>query len=78
MNEYKANVPNSQRHTKLFPTREYFGNAVAEDFNAGSGNVQGNYFACALEELEGGGKHFHAVLKLHGLKCWLPAKNALN
>ena len=63
---------------KLFPTRESFGSAVVEAFNAGSGKVKVDYWSCALEDHKDGGKHFHTALKLSGPKRWLSAKNALN
>ena len=61
-------VTYSQADFQLFPTREYFGSAVVEAFNAGSAKVKVDYWSSALEDHKDGGKYFHIALKLSGPK----------
>ena len=39
----------SQADCKLFPTKESFGLAVEEEFNAGTGKVKVDYWACCMD-----------------------------
>ena len=70
-------VTYSQADRVKFPTRESFGQVVEKAFNAGSGKVGVDYWACCLEEHTNGGQHYHVSLKLTGTKRWSLAKNYL-
>lgn len=65
----------SQVNLDLFPTRESFGSLVAQCFDAGSGKVKVDHWACCLEQHKNGGSHYHVALKLSGPKRWKSIKN---
>ncbi len=67
----------SRADLQLFPTRESFGRAIADAFSEGAGKVAVEYFACALENHQDEGKHYHVAVKLSGPKRWLSVKNSL-
>ena len=71
-------VTYSQANLDLFPTRESFGEAVAEEFNCGSGVVKVDYWACCREPHANGGFHYHCSLKLTGSKKWVGVRNRLS
>ena len=70
-------VTYSQADRVKFPTRESFGEVVAKAFNAGSGKVGVDYWACCLEEHKNGGEHYHVSVKLTGPKRWSSPKKYL-
>lgn len=70
-------VTYSQADLERFPSRESFGQAVASAFDGGSGKVKVQYWACALENHEKGGQHYHVALKLSGPKRWFSVKSFL-
>ena len=67
----------SQVNRVVFPTRESFGNCVAECFDSGSGKVKVEHWACCLEHHQDGGEHYHMSVKLSGPKRWLSIKNQI-
>ena len=67
----------SQVDLNKFPTRESFGKCVKNAFNAGSGKVKVNHWACCMETHNNGGKHYHVSLKLSGPKRWISVKDNL-
>ena len=68
----------SQANLNLFPTRESFGSAVAEEFNSGTSAVKVDYWACCKELHKDGGIHFHCSIKLTGSKKWIGVRNRLS
>lgn len=68
----------SRADLDLFPTRRSFGEAVEEEFNAGSSVVKVDYWACCLESHADGGYHYHCSVKLTGAKKWLGVRNRLS
>lgn len=68
----------SQANVELFPTRESFGTAIAEEFNVGPGKVKVDYWACCQEPHENGGLHYHCSVKLTGSKKWFSVKKRLH
>ena len=71
-------VTYSQANLELFPTRESFGRAVAEEFDEGSGKVKVDYWACCKESHSDGGFHYHCSVKLTGSKKWIGVKNRIS
>ena len=71
-------VTYSRANTEIFPTRESFGTAVEEEFNAGPGAVKVDYWACCMEPHETEGIHYHCSIKLTGSKKWKSVKERLN
>lgn len=67
-------VTYSQADRNKFPTRESFGQTVADAFCAGSGKVGVAYWSCAMEPHVDGGEHYHMAVKLTGPKRWLSVK----
>ena len=61
-------VTYSQADLVKFPSRQSFGEAVEAAFNAGSGKVGVNYWACCKENHETAGQHYHESIKLSGPK----------
>ncbi len=59
----------SQADISKFPTREQFGEAVAEAFSFGESVVKPKYLVCSKEPHEEGGFHYHVAIKLSGNKC---------
>ena len=72
-------VTYSQADLTLFPTREEFGNAVSTAFNAGSGKVGVQYWACSRENHSTNDSvHYHMAIKLTGPKRWGSAKRLMS
>ena len=67
-------------HTDLtkFPSRQEFGNAVADAFNFGASSARIEYWACCFEKHTEGANHHHACVKLSAAKGWLSGKNYLS
>ena len=61
----------------MFPTRESFGQSVADAFNKGSSKVKGFQWACCSESHENGGDHYHCSEKLSGSKRWTAVKDTV-
>ena len=61
-------VTYSQADLLKFLSRQSFWEAVETDFNAGSGKVGVNYWACCKENHETAGQHYHVSVKLSGPK----------
>ena len=59
-------VTYSQVDPAIFPTKESFGAALEEEFNAGPGIVKVEYWACCREPHANEGFHYHCSLKLTG------------
>ena len=71
-------VTYSQADDKKFPTRESFGQMIADEFNAGSGKVGVSHWACCREpHPTTSGFHYHCCVKLTGVKKWLRVKNSI-
>lgn len=70
-------VTYSQADLTKFPTRKSFGKCMKQAFNAGTGKVKVDHWACCLETHKDGGKHFHVSLKLSGPKRWISVKESL-
>ena len=70
-------VTYSQADLVKFPSRQSFGEAVEAAFNAGSGKVGVNYWACCKENHEMARQHYHVSIKLSGPKRWNPVKRVL-
>ena len=68
-------VTYSQADLTKFPTRESFADCVTAEFvNKAKGyqhtiTTPVTHYACAMEEHENGGKHYHLVLKLSAPKA---------
>ena len=69
-------VTYSQADLSKFPTRQSFGEQVVAYFNAGSGKVEVEHWACCqgLHDTTAG-VHYHLSLKLSGPKRWKRVKN---
>ena len=67
----------SQADRTKFPSRQSFGEAVANEFNSGDPKGKVAYWVCALENHANGGEHYHLSLKLTGPRRWLTVRNAL-
>ena len=61
-----------------FPSRQEFGNAVADAFNFGASSARIEYWACCFEKHTEGANHHHACVKLSATKGWLSGKNYLS
>ena len=70
-------VTHSQADQIKFPSRQSFGEAVANEFNSGDPKGKVAYWACALVNHAKGGEHYHLSLKLTGPRRWLSVRNAL-
>ena len=57
-----------------FPTPKSFGKCIKDHFNAGTGNVKVEHWACCQEDHEESGQHYHVALKLSGPKRWKTVK----
>jgi len=68
----------SQADPLTFPTRESFGEAVQEEFDAGSSKVKVDYWAVCREPHQDGGFHYHCSVKLTGAKKWLSVNTRLH
>ena len=68
----------SQANHEIFPTRESFGEAVEQEFNAGNGVVKVDYWAVCKEPHQNGGFHYHCSVKLTGAKKWVGVKTRLS
>ena len=71
-------VTYSQVDPAIFPTKESFGAALEEEFNAGPGIVKVEYWACCREPHANEGFHYHCSLKLTGSKKWIGIKRRLS
>ena len=71
-------VTYSRADLEKFPTRESFGQMVADHFNAGTAKAKVEYFACCLEHHDNGLPHYHVSLKLSGPKKWLRVKQSIH
>ena len=60
-----------------FPSRQRFGEAVANDLNSDDPKDKVTYLAHALEIHANRGKHYHLSLKLISPLRWLFVRNAL-
>ena len=69
-------VTYSQADLSKFPTRQSFGEQVVAYFNAGSGKVEVEHWACCQESIPAG-VHYHLLLKLSGPKRWKWVKEKL-
>ena len=56
-------VTYSQANRILFPTRESFGQSVANAFNKGSSKVKVFHWACCLKSHQNGGDHDNCSVK---------------
>ena len=70
-------VTYSQADLVKCTSRQSFGEAVEAAFNAGSGKVGVNYWACCKENHETAGQHYNVSIKLSRPKRWNPVKCAL-
>lgn len=70
-------VTYSQADETIFPTKQSFGEAVANAFNTGSGKVKVEYWASCKEIHKNAGFHYHCTLKLSGSKKWLSVKRQI-
>ena len=70
-------VTYSQANRNLFPTRESFGQSVADAFNKRSSKVKVLYWACCWESHQNERDHYHYSIKLSGSKRWKAVKGAL-
>ena len=66
----------SRADLEKFPTRESFGNAVAEVFRgeAGKSVAFPTHWACCLEKHQDGASHYHVSLALNKPKRWYKSK----
>lgn len=71
-------VTYSQADLIKFPTRQSFGQAVQEAFDAGSGKVKTVHWATCLEKHQRRGYHYHTAIKMSGGKRWPAVKQYLN
>ena len=67
----------SQVDKTKFPTRESFGDTVADAFNSAPGKVEVLHWACCLEQHKISGEHYHLSIKLSGPRRWKPIKTAI-
>ena len=67
----------SRADTARFPTRESFGECVVETVNT-LGGAKVEYWACALEEHQAEGMHYHVCLKLTAPRRWAPIRRELD
>ena len=71
-------VTYSKANLQKFPTRESFGAAVQEEFDAGTSAAKVDYWACCLEpHKKSSGYHYHCSIKLTGSKKWVSVKRRL-
>ena len=69
---------NSQADLSKFPTRQSFGEQVVAYFNAGSGKVEVEHWACCQESHDTtAGVHYQPSLKLSRPKRWKWVKEKL-
>ena len=75
----KNSMPNGKRQylvtysridEEKFPTRQSFGEMVAEQFNKGGGQVKVQHWVCSKESHKDGGFHYHCAVKFNGVKRW--------
>ena len=70
-------VTYSQADRTNSPSRQSFGEALANEFNSGNPKGKVTYWACALENHANEGEHYHLSLNLTGPRRWLSLRNAL-
>ena len=67
----------SQADAEKFPTRQSFGEMVADEFNSGKSKVKVQHWACCKEPHAEKGFHYHCALKLSGTKKWASVKASI-
>lgn len=68
-------VTYSQADLQKYPSRQIFGESVAQALNAGESKHKVICWACCLEPHQDGGQHYHVSIKLSGPKRWKSVKD---
>ena len=69
-------VTYSKADSNKFPTRESFAKAIVDCFNSGGGKIKVTQWACAKENHQREGFHYHCAMKFNGVKKWIGVKRA--